>query len=242
MSIQFDSTPIKRIERFSIYIAKDGRVMMYLGKTSLKNWFYVFGSINYHQIGGTYIGAAYVQGFELNSKWEYESMLGLINVMLNKPAVIHCLHQMSGIPTLYKKLDLDVSGVATNWVNKNMIYDFFPRVGEVKSKKSGEVVSDGIHPVRSKDLVIGRVYVGSVSNLGESIEGWRSTFIYCGRNADKSYRWLFVGTPKDVIDGSWGKYIHNGVEVTKSNKKVYDPVYFPSDLSVDVSAIRHLIK
>lgn len=89
--------------------------------------------------------------------------------------------------------------------------------------------------VKVKDMKVGHIYVMSPRLLGDSMEGWRATYLYLGRSQQtKSFVYLFIGglqspkleTEEDVYkqinlycDGS---SYHEFLELRKSNKKVYE--------------------
>ena len=210
----FTTKPIRKLQRGYVYLFKDGRIGLYLGKdVQNKHVFYVFGALLYRNIDwdGQYTKC------EIISQHAYDAMLELIKVMLNDVANKYCIQSFISLPIIYWEMFFVEY---SDFLNKNNELDFFPKLSDEPDIKHQRV--------SVRDLIEGGAYVGGTAGLGTSTEGWRNTYIYGGRTKGKGFIWIFVGGYREILNGHYINYVRDehDISVTKSNKVVYKPLYY----------------
>jgi len=158
---------------------------------------------------------------------------GLENSDFNEVRIVHQKEQSEFLNGLIKQLlhsawDVDFICSYTSKPKIRMVWadyteEFSTFIDREKEKLEPFAItyesSDknaGFSFVKAKDLIAGAVYFSGSSP-------WRSTYIYLGRDKTKRYVYVFVGTPKRLIECP-EKYLSNGVAVEhlKACKKVHE--------------------
>lgn len=196
----------KQLEEGFLYIIKDGRVMLYLGK-SVDDYFifYNCGSLNFTNAGDYYKYT--LSNYDVQVKY----MTAMCKELFGKPLYMESVRRLKGLPKIYCKFPfLDFKDGFVKWYAKSaFIHGDLPKLSVV----SNEEPNRGF--VSTKDLVPGMLYYSGSC--------WRSTFVYLGRNSDKDFVWCFIGN-EDILVRNTGVTLLKNRELdiftTKSNKKV----------------------
>ena len=189
------------------YIAKDGRVLLYLGKS--KEELYVF-----------YTCCSVIISVEKDtSSLGYSDVLTLANYDIIVPYVINvCKDTLNR--HLYKDSLLELK-------NTPKLYCSFPFVSFINEYKNWYDTSNIFYNntlpilclgnkstnifVSAKDLIPGHLYYSGGC--------WRSTYVYLGRTSDKQFVWSFIGNEHTLMAESLLEILQNAY-CTNSNKKV----------------------
>lgn len=190
-----------------VYLIKDGRLMLYLGKSTTGMYiFYVMASayLEYTRDDGVTFG---------NYNIQVKGLVNIINESMNNVGVIGCLLQYKGLPKIHGEFPLvNFEHKYNRWYTisftqmfSNKVPNNLPKLASMTNKP----IETGY--VKAKDLVQGNIYYSGAC--------WRSTYVYLGRKTSGEYIWYFVGNEKMLI-GTPARDLLNHSEVTKQNKKV----------------------
>lgn len=189
-----------------VYVVKDGRIMLYIGK-SLEG-LYVFYAM----------AAAYLINAENrflltygNYKIQLNGLVYIVNEIMKSSGSILSLLQYKGLPKLYGELPgVNFEKQYAKWYMVNFS-------GLLNGKQTGPQIS-GISnkPVKTgfvsaRDLVPGELYYTGGC--------WRSTYVYLGRNSAGEFIWYFIGNESILVNSSVAQLMYSA-EKTKQNKKV----------------------
>lgn len=181
------------------YLYKDGRLAVYLGRTSLSD--YLFYSV------GTCLFEKYGDGYGKQTIAYYENQISSLNslanaVMNSKINPLH-LSSLKGLPKLlteYPFINFEQS--YSLWYTKNCTL-----VGNLpKLSTKSSAPSSGF--VKAQDLIPGELYyTGSC---------WRACYVYLGRDNAKNFCWYFIGNFDSLF-----KYgiDYSRIDRTGSNKR-----------------------
>ncbi len=193
-----------------VYVIKDGRLMLYLGKSTKGLYvFYVMAS-------------AYLEDHGYNAKTTFgnydiqvRGLIDIINTSMNSPGLITCILEYKGIPKICGEFPfVNFEQKYIKWYTvsfSQMISDLGKESSKVPSlaTMSNKPIVTGF--VSSKDLIPGNLYYTG--------QCWRSTWVYLGRNLKGEYLWYFVGNEEMLVNTSPHMLLAR-CEKTKQNKKV----------------------
>lgn len=184
-----------------LYIIKDGRLALYLGKTVDNLFcFYICCNIRFKNISSTILSFA-------NYDIQLNALLYMCKELMNHKVFIESIFVLKGLPKIYCEFPfLNFKDTYKTWYSKSkMVLDNLPVLSEITGQKSDSGY------VKSKDLVPGTLYYTG--------ECWRSEYVYLGRTSDKRYVWYFIGN-EDILIKTPANLLLSKAETTKNNKKV----------------------
>lgn len=192
----------KNIKEGHVYIAKDGRILLYLGKDSLSRFiFYIFGCAMFCNYNNSY-SILTISNYEIQVKY----LIELCNACMSNNLYKESILVLKGLPRLYVEFSyVDYSKVFKNWYTKNKLL-----LGDLPVLDFSNKNNDTCF-VKSKDLVPGNLYYSGSC--------WRATYVFLGRTKNNLYAWYFVGNTDKVLNAT-AKELMGNIHFTKSNKKV----------------------
>ena len=207
-----------------IYLAKDGRLMLYLGM-SLKGMFLFY-----------VLASAYLECTDRISKcvtyenydWQILELKTTINNIMNHTGNRNSLLDYKNVPKLYGEFPfLWYEDTYKMWYNNSFNNAKVPSIASTK-----EDIKTGF--VSVKDLVPGNLYYSG--------QCWRSCYVYLGRKSTKEFIWYFIGNESILMESSAIQLLRNS-ETTKNNKKVKPLKLSLTDKNAYISEeVKHLIK
>ena len=214
----------KKITEGSLYLAKDGRCLLYIGVSNEgKHIFYHVTSIGLYSIDYSNLG---IVNEDLVIPYIKELTDKILSRQINKAFII----ELTSLPKLYMDI-YKPSHDPKVWISKNKLAGL---VSGINIKNTINDIDDKFKTVKAKDLEIGLVYVTGRDALNTKDEGWRSTYIFLGRN-DRGFKWLFIGNcsifkysllSTDVMYHIQNYATSRNIFYTKQNKRVYRPIYY----------------
>lgn len=193
-----DWVKAKDLKSGTVYVFKDGRVSIYLGRNTKNEYcFYNVCTCLFVRYD-SYI-------FTLGN---YDIQLKHIMQMIDE--VLHTQMQQNVLvlrtmPSLFKTTLFEDKPRVKTWYTQNLI----------QRPNAPKLVDDDVNVsiyVGAKDLQAGHLYyTGS--------NPWRSTYLYLGRNSQKEFVWWFVCND-DYLQNKSVDYFVRESECTKTNKKV----------------------
>lgn len=192
----------KQLKFGKVYLIKDGRLMLYLGRSiDGMQIFYVLASAYMQSIGyNKYTFGNYIH--------QVKGLTEIIIESLSSKGIASCILKYKGIPKIYGEFPI-------NNLNKNYIknwyitsFDKHTNVAELANISNSPVITGY---VSSKDLIPGHLYYSGGC--------WRSTYIYLGRTSNKEYVWYFVSNGNSLLTMPLRSVLLNAHK-TKQNKKV----------------------
>lgn len=207
-------TPSK-LKRGHVYLAKDGRVMLYLGISSQGiHVFYVMASC--------YIQYFYDDEWNahiriMNQEWQIKAVSQTIEESMTHKGDRDCVMSRKGIPNIFGEFPCKAyEDVYRAWYQDS----FGDAVGSAKVPDiNAKTVSSAY--VSVKDLRPGDIYYTG--------NGWSTIFVYMGRSSGNKFIWynirsIDVYLKADVHDMLWGsRYTDNNKRVKPLYKLIDDP-------------------
>lgn len=203
-----------------VYLYKDGRVVVYLGKDSYDKYvFYVLASALYceERKWNTYTLAH----FEL----QVEYLCDLAEELMKKDCDPKSIISLKGMPQLHCEFPYVAydAEIANWWLDcKAKHGKSIPSITSLEGQEKSESLYVG-----AKELVPGEFYY-----TGDS---WRSIYLYLGRDSEKNFCWSFVGNADLFISDGLMAVRKSGIEYTKSNKKCKSLMNADKDPDASVS-------
>lgn len=191
----------KDLKEGHVYIIKDGRIALYLGKSSDDMFcFYVYCCMQFKTID---YGTLSFANYEL----QLNSIITLCNALMQHVIYPESMLVLKGMPKIYCEFPfVDYSSVYKTWYSKSvLLLGNLPVLSQFANVKA----SRGF--VGAKDLIPGELYYTG--------ECWRSEYVYLGRTSDKRFIWYFIGN-EDILVRSTAYQLLSRAETTRSNKKV----------------------
>lgn len=188
-----------------VYVIKDGRLLLYLGKS-------VRGLYIFYAIVSAYLIEKNSSTTFGNYEIQVQGLAAIANKSLNNPGEVEALLEYKGIPSIHGEFPfVNFENTYKKWYTisfSNMFSNKNITVPELASI-SNRAINTGF--VSSKDLVPGELYYSG--------QCWRSTYVYIGRNSLGEYLWYFVSN-EETLKHSSIQYILSDITKTKHNKKV----------------------
>lgn len=195
------------------YIAKDGRLLIYLGVVS-------DGSVLFYRVCNLAFKSLYVNNMDYlgiaNYSIQVPSAINMCNAAMSSAPFKESFIRLKKIPDLYTEFNMvDYTNSYLTWYTKSkMMLPDIPLLA-----KAAGVAPDNLF-VKTKDLIVGHAYYSG--------DSWRSTYIYLGRTSNNDFVWYFVGNA-DYLYAKDLTYFLKNSDTTKSNKKVKDMANIRSD-------------
>ena len=237
----------KDLHSGNVYIFKDGRCYAYLGKDNENNhvFYYCASLMLIEEYRNSRILIA-------NEEVILPHIIEICDRVFATPYKKELLYKTKNLPSIVYEL-YAIKNDYKKWILKNKVLGNKEGLPELQTM--GAKVKDGYKPVKIKDLIPGKVYVTGEASIGTLNEGWRTTYIYLGRNSNKELVWLFIGTldsfkisKRDVYDtiDVYGCATKN-YDKTSINKRVFTPTVpeaanFVLDINFLANSTREFIK
>ena len=184
-----------------VYIIKDGRIALYLGRDKMgKYCFYVCCNMRFKHLD------SYLLSFA-NYDIQLLSTINMCNELFKHRIYLESVVCLKTIPKIYCRFPfVDFSSSYKVWYSKQLLLvEGLPVISSISNTK----LNNGF--VGAKDLIPGQLYyTGSC---------WRGEWVYLGRTSDKRFIWYFIGN-EDILVHSSTYQLLLSAETTKSNKKV----------------------
>lgn len=191
----------QELQRGHIYVQKDGRLTIYLGKDIYDRYvFYDLAGILFESTGE--YGKLTIGHYAT----QVHSLTATCNTLMKSPCNLRQIRSLKGVPSLYSDYKyINYEAVIDDWCEKNKkLTDKFPNLVKDVKETSKKVW------VSARDLVPGELYyTGSL---------WGGLYLYLGRDSQNRFCWMFVGNEERLIQNDFSYYRYN-MERTKSNKK-----------------------
>lgn len=194
-----------------VYLYKDGRVVVYLGKDDLGKYvFYELAAALYSSVD---FGKLTLSHYD--TQVEYLSSISK-QVMQNK-CEEDCIIWLKGMPKLYCEFPyISFENEVISWWDSNQDIQGLPKL---QTGRASDTEPKNLF-VSAKDLVPGELYyTGSL---------WRALYLYLGRNHHKEFCWWFVGNV-DTLRMNDMKIFKDNMQTTSSNKKCKRLIDAPKD-------------
>lgn len=190
-----------------VYIIKDGRIAIYLGKTVNDLYCFYICCSAYFKISRQ--GVSYTKNMLSFANYDIQlnSIINMCNALIKHQAYYESMTTLKGIPKIYCEFPfVNYEGLYKNWYMKSQLASGnLPIISSISNTKP----NSGF--VGAKDLVPGRLYYSGAC--------WRAEYVYLGRTSDKRFIWYFIGN-EDILIKSSAYQLLQRAETTKSNKKV----------------------
>lgn len=191
----------KDLKEGHVYIIKDGRLALYLGK-SVDDFFcfYIYCNIQLKPVKG---GMLSFSNYEL----QLNSIINLCNALMKHVVYMESMLVLKGMPKIHCEFPfVEYSSIYKTWYTKSAtMLGNLPVLSQVANVKA----SRGF--IGARDLIPGELYYTG--------ECWRSEYVYLGRTSDKRFIWYFIGN-EDILVRSTAYQLLSRAETTNSNKKV----------------------
>ena len=183
-----------------VYIIKDGRIVIYLGKTASNLYCFYICCHAYFKSSNRMLSFA-------NYEIQLNGIINVCNASVNHQMYCESLQTLKGLPKIYCEFPfVNYESSYKNWYMKSQL-----SLGNLPVISSGSNVKPSSGFVSTKDLIPGTLYYSG--------ECWRSTFAYLGRTSDKRFIWYFIGN-EDILLRSSAYQLIQKADTTKSNKRV----------------------
>ena len=193
----------KDLSEGHVYILKDGRIAVYLGKTENGLYcFYICCNMHFKNVDSNRILSF------ANYEVQLRNVINICNDLMHCCIYKESVLLLKGLPKIYCEFPfVNYESVYKSWYLKSQIsLGTLPTLCSISNKKVNNKF------VGAKDLIPGNLYYSGSC--------WRSIYVYLGRKtSDKSFVWYFVGN-EHILLSSNAYDLLNDVEITKSNKKL----------------------
>lgn len=192
----------KALQPGKVYIAKDGKVMLYLGR--LHDARYLFYLFTLALLKDDYSSNVTI----VNYKAQTLGLCTTINASMSGMIKPECLLAYKIIPKIYGEFSLvNLDAIYKNWYAKCQAL----KGGELPSVFDSLGEGAKTPYVHSKDLIPGEIYYTG--------DCWRSVYAYLGRNSERDYIWYYLCNGRITLGNSGGLVSHL-MRRTRQNKKV----------------------
>lgn len=198
------STCITNLQSGSIYLFKNGDVMLYIGRDVANN--YVF-----QKLMGVVLYKTPIELQLPNSAAQYAALQACVDTTMKNPCNPLCLVSIKRLPTIYFEWNLEpVKKGYENWYLRSMgVNNNLPRL--TFEYLRGSVDNWYTH---SKDLFRGLLYYVDTDPI--------RVYLYLGRQSDGSFVWSAI---KNVADLQMNRnnvafWLQNNIKLTEKSKRV----------------------
>lgn len=193
-----------------VYLIKDGRLMLYIGRTVQGEYvFYVFASSYLVEDESRMITFG-------NYRHQIPGLLQIINNCMSNPGNTLSLLVYRTLPKIHGEFTYaNLQDKYAKWYTlsfSNMFSNKTMDIPIIASFSNKPIVTEY---VKSKDLIPGHLYYSG--------QCWRATYLYVGRKSNKEYVWYFIGNERELANyrnmvdllHSWMKQIHTTRQIKK---------------------------
>ena len=191
----------KEVKVGYVYILKDGRIAMYLGKTEQDMYcFYVFCKMQFKNLPDRVLSFA-------NYEVQVAGIVNMCKESMNYPAYRESVLELKNLPKIYCEFPFaEFTESYESWYKNSFdTHKDLPSLCVISNVKP-----DGGY-VSAKDLIPGHLYCAG--------EYRRDVYVYLGRKSIKEFLWYFVRSVDTLLSSTAYRLIRES-DSTKSNKKV----------------------